>query len=295
MLQCPQILFPVDFSNRCASAVPSVRAMAARLGSKVTLLHVVFVPLTWSETGARFEMAEASLYPRTPDMERLKETSLSTLAEFAEREFGDMRPKVAVEIGDAAMNITEYAERSGAGMIMMPTHGCGFFRRYLLGSVTAKVLHDAGRPVWTDSHAGEPVSGHSGSIQSVLCAIGLDQASVEAIRWAAEFAANSNARLTVIHVVHTPESTPAGGYTAFRDLLLAHAKDEMAPLIKQAGVEAGTWAGGGPVAETIKIAAELFHADAVVIGRGHLPHTLGGLRTHAYSIIRESPCPVIRM
>ncbi len=34
-------------------------------------------------------------------------------------------------------------------------------------------------------------------------------------------------------------------------------------------------------------------AHLVVIGRGVLKQTLGRLRTHAYSIIRDSPCPVI--
>jgi hypothetical protein len=44
-------------------------------------------------------------------------------------------------------------------MILMPTHGYGPFRQMLLGSVTAKVLHDSKCPVLT-----EPIS----SQQSVL-------------------------------------------------------------------------------------------------------------------------------
>jgi nucleotide-binding universal stress UspA family protein len=34
-------------------------------------------------------------------------------------------------------------------------------------------------------------------------------------------------------------------------------------------------------------------ADLVVIGRGHTQRALGRLRTHAYSILRNSPCPVL--
>ncbi len=37
----------------------------------------------------------------------------------------------------------------------MPTHGYGPFRRFILGSVTAKVLHDADCPVWTGVHLEE--------------------------------------------------------------------------------------------------------------------------------------------
>jgi hypothetical protein len=41
-----------------------------------------------------------------------------------------------------------------------------------------------------------------------------------------------------------------------------------------------------------RIAAEV-HADLLVIGRNPAPGILGRLRTHAYSIIRQSPCPVL--
>jgi hypothetical protein len=41
---------------------------------------------------------------------------------------------------------------TGADLIMMPTYGMGSFRRHLIGSVTAKVLHDVACPVWTAAH-----------------------------------------------------------------------------------------------------------------------------------------------
>jgi hypothetical protein len=34
-------------------------------------------------------------------------------------------------------------------------------------------------------------------------------------------------------------------------------------------------------------------AQLVVIGRGHTQGGLGRIRTHSYSIIRSSPCPVL--
>jgi hypothetical protein len=39
--------------------------------------------------------------------------------------------------------------------------------------------------------------------------------------------------------------------------------------------------------------AEENPADLVVIGRGALQELFGRMRTHVYSIIRETPCPVI--
>ena len=57
--------------------------------------------------------------------------------------------------GDASEVITKYAAEHGTDLIMMPTHGYGVFRGLLLGSVTAKVLHDAVCPVWTAVHVEE--------------------------------------------------------------------------------------------------------------------------------------------
>ena len=49
----------------------------------------------------------------------------------------------------------------------------------------------------------------------------------------------------------------------------------------------------GEVGNVIRQAAVQHKADLVVIGRGHLGETLGRLRTNAYAVIRQSPCPVI--
>ena len=59
---------------------------------------------------------------------------------------------VCLAQGDAATEIVQFAMRENVDLIAMPTRGCGVFRKMLLGSVTAKVLHDASCPVWTSSH-----------------------------------------------------------------------------------------------------------------------------------------------
>jgi nucleotide-binding universal stress UspA family protein len=53
------------------------------------------------------------------------------------------------------------ARESAFDLIMMPTRGRGRFRAALLGSVTAKVLHDSACAVWTAAHAETP--GYSAS------------------------------------------------------------------------------------------------------------------------------------
>ncbi|MGA8595805.1 MAG: universal stress protein [Bryobacteraceae bacterium] len=45
--------------------------------------------------------------------------------------------------GDPAAAIVKCAQAEQVDLIMMPTHGYGPYRKFLLGSVTAKVLHDS--------------------------------------------------------------------------------------------------------------------------------------------------------
>ena len=40
MFNIKRILFPIDFSERCCSAVPFVQSVARRFGAKITLLSV---------------------------------------------------------------------------------------------------------------------------------------------------------------------------------------------------------------------------------------------------------------
>jgi nucleotide-binding universal stress UspA family protein len=61
----------------------------------------------------------------------------------------------------------------------------------------------------------------------------------------------------------------------------------------KAGTSAEVRLRGGEVAPVVHRAALDFNADLVVIGRGVLQEPLGRLRTYAYAIIRDSPCPVL--
>jgi nucleotide-binding universal stress UspA family protein len=47
------------------------------------------------------------------------------------------------------------------------------------------------------------------------------------------------------------------------------------------------------VGQFVKDKLDKSDADVLVIGRSRDTGVLGRLRTHAYALIRESPCPVI--
>ncbi len=286
MLAISKILFPVDFSERCTAAAPEVAAWAQHFKAKVTLLHAIEAPRVWYA-----DLAGAELEPlATPD-EVLKEHRSQFDAYLRDefRRLPDIDRKL--EEGNPAQVIAEYARN--ADLVMMPTHGRGPFRRFLLGSVTAKVLHDVSCPVWTDVHANVPVARHG--FKSVVCAVDLRPESVPAIRWAADFAASHNAELTLVHAIPAiagpihPEVAHICGF------IIQDARERVGKLQREAGTEAKVCIEGGKTAETIRACAVKQGAGLVVIGRGRMTETMGGLRSDAYAIIRESACPVVRV
>src|SRR5215510_13491478 len=89
------------------------------------------------------------------------------------------------------------------------THGYGPFRRFILGSVTAKVLHDADCPVFTGSHMTDSAPPEAISFNSILCAVDFGPQSDKALCWAKQMAAEYNARLTVTHALPPLEAGEA--------------------------------------------------------------------------------------
>jgi nucleotide-binding universal stress UspA family protein len=213
---------------------------------------------------------------------------------FLRSEFQSIATTRLVRQGASAEVIAEYAEKENIDLIMMPTHGYEPFRRFLLGSVTAKVLHDAKCPIWTSAHAPEspvPPAGY----RNILCAVDLTPNSLPLTLWAAEFAREHGAVLKFVHAVPAAETRVTvdieGG--RWRAFLFNVAREELAKLQTGAGTNLEAVLEGGDVARVVRRAAEENHADLVVIGRGLIHEQFGRMRTHVYSIIREASCPVI--
>jgi nucleotide-binding universal stress UspA family protein len=198
------------------------------------------------------------------------------------------------ELGDPAGVITEFAEANGVDLIMMPTHGYGPFRRLLLGSVTAKVLHDAKCPVWTGAHLEDAPALDPRNCRSVLCAVDTTPTSAPLMRWAADYAKDARATLRLVHAVSGVEAWPERQLDReFEEALRNDARTKIEQMQRAEGVETQLCVCVGGVADVVREEARRHAADLVVIGRGVLHETLGRLRTHSYGIIRQSPCPVI--
>jgi len=128
----------------------------------------------------------------------------------------------------------------------------------------------------------------------VLCAIDLGRQSCPALTLAGRLAEDFDASLTVVHALPAVHATAAVG--ADQDWRVEIARDARARIEKlqdATGTHADVIIGTDEPPRVVHDAAAKVHASLVVIGRSVRQGVLGRLRANAYSIIRQSPCPVI--
>ena len=274
-----KILLPVDFSERSLGAARYAQTLAAHYRSEITLLHVV--------TPVRYEFGALEGCAMMGEIynDRVVQAE-NILNGFLTEELAGCQVRRVLLEGEAAPKIVEFAHNEQVSLIVMPTHGYGAFRRFLLGSNTAKVLHDAECPVWTGVHIQEaPLTGPI-SIGNILCAIDLGPQTCRTLTWAAALQRVFGARMTVMHALALQE----GATTAE---LEESVRDEVKRFEQSAGVQADLLLETGDAAYTVCAAAARLAADVLVIGRGSSAGGYGRLRTHADAMIRQSPCPVV--
>ena len=284
MLSIRHILFPFDFSTQGVQAAPFVRALARRFNARVTLFSAGSPP--WDGS--------------TPDLVALSDHGARQAPRQLQSELDQALPteltgvpvdRVA-DAGDPAYRIVDFAHTHDVDLIMMPTHGVGLFRRLLLGSVAAKVLHDARCPVWTATHAEEEHG--KPHPRSVLCAVDDGEGSVGLMQWAEAFSARIGARLSLLHVVEPITDWPSLEHERARqDQFRLEARAKMESVQATAGVVAPLRVAVGDIVTAVAEDAWQEDADLVVIGRGSPSESPGRWRSHVYGISRRSPCPVL--
>ncbi len=282
-----RILLPVDFSERSACAARYARTLAARFGSEIILLHALAAPpyeLAAMETAG--SMLQELYRGRSAQVRH-------DLEGFESGELTGARVRRVVIEGDPASVIVRQAQTEDVGLIVMPTHGFGAFRRFILGSNTAKVLHDADCPVWTGVHLEAVPRECPLRCEQVLCAIDLGAQSSKTLCWAAMLASRFGARLTVVHAVAGTPAVEDAIQQSWQESIREAARLELGRLREFVHAEAEIIVEIGDAAAVICSMAQTLPADVLVIGRGSAAGVFGRLRTNAYTIIRQSPCPVV--
>jgi nucleotide-binding universal stress UspA family protein len=139
-----KILVPLDGSDLAERAVePAMTIAGQQEGGEVILLSVPIYKDILVPTTSGFDL----LLP-DQSLEQFREDVESYLNEVkAAWDRSGAQVQTLIKDGDVASVIVDTAEELGVDLIMMTTHGYSGFSRWLLGSVTERVLRSAACPV----------------------------------------------------------------------------------------------------------------------------------------------------
>jgi nucleotide-binding universal stress UspA family protein len=127
-------IVPIDFSELSFTALDQAMEIAG--DGSVHVIHVL-VELATMEPG--------NLYGTLSDENRIAAVQEHLRKRLAGPKYAGVT--LHATVGDPGREISALAEREGADLIVMPSHGYGFFKHMLLGSVAERVVRMAHCPV----------------------------------------------------------------------------------------------------------------------------------------------------
>jgi nucleotide-binding universal stress UspA family protein len=282
MLPFRKIIFPVDYSDACRAIVPHVKNAVEHFSAQLTLIHA------YGPEGLSF----IDLPLASPDLpKQVREFEQLRLRDFAQEVFPGIHAECFAELGEAGTVIHSILQRQGADLVMLPTHGRGPLRRWMLGSVATKLLHDVSCAVWTAT--GKAVaSGHT-ECKSVVCAVDESQEALSVIKAGEALAKSYGAKFAVANVLGLPPMSMEVDYAAIRNDLMLAAQHRLRETMASLKVVAPHSVVEGNIANALHDWAASHQADLLVVGRGHAQDPVGRMWSNLYAIVRESNCPVI--
>lgn len=222
----------------------------------------------------------------------LEKQQLEPLAERA-RQAG-VECEVVVRAGLPADRILAYIREREIDRIVMGTHSPGPVGKLLVGSVAESVLRHSITPVYVvGPHVAIPES-HNFSARTILCAVSLHESSEVVVRFAAELAAQHEARLVLQHVIQPQERA---------QVLAGPSLDEvetnllrLVPVELQEWVEVLTVLVSGDPTEELLYNSHAQEADLIVLGaQGASAFAAISRYGVVYKVLARAQCPVITL
>jgi|SRR3984957_4128616 len=280
------ILYPVDFSNRCVLAAHYVKVWVDRFGAALNTLHVV-------DAGALGRPPELQDEFRYNELPHLMAKRTADLKHFSDHYFGKNIAHSTVLSGGRAEQIESFVKREKIDLVMLPRNRQSLLARILHDSLTATLLERCTASVWTIEHLDDA---RPPSVNSILCAVHFERdMTLEAqnhriLQTVRELATRFQARVTFLRVIDGNEG---------REKSLAHLRaiSGAEPWLAQAhellGDSAAFLRKMGNVVSAISDTADQVAADLVVVGRTR-PGTIGlGVQGHILAINHVVRCQVL--
>ena len=296
MISIRRILVPVDFSEPSQSAVDYGLSLALQFNSRLVLAHIVpsstALIYTFPTESFAFEKEQAK-YARS---------TLPDLIPVEHRDRVDLQ--TVVKVGEVRSELLSIVKDEKIDLVVMGTHGRNAFERFLLGSLTERMLRKLNVPILTVSHldpARELRKAGPVPLRQVLYATDLSDNAAAGMKFSIELARGAGARLTVLHVLKALDTVywgAEGGYIGpeletFREDAVSRLRHSI-PDKAAEGVQINPMMiEGDPYREILRIADEE-KADLIVINlQGKTLFERALLGSTAERVIRSAHVPVL--
>ena len=261
-------------------------AQAAEFGAELILFHAYDTLIVSASETSGIRYYDYSAAART------ELNSFEPLAQLV-RQAG-IHCEVVVRPGLPADQILGFLREREVDRIVMGTHSPGPIGKLLVGSVAEAVLRTARVPVCIigpDTVDGEY---RSFGTRTILCAVSMQEASHTVAEFAAELAAQHNARLVLQHVIKPQERQQVLAGRSIDQIeadMLALVPEELASRITMQAIVVP----GDPTEELLyQAGAQL--ADLIVLG-AQGASAFAAITRHGvvYKVLAHAHCPVITL
>jgi nucleotide-binding universal stress UspA family protein len=272
------ILFPTDFSERSAAALPYAAAMARHYDAKIYLAHVVIA----EETGSVL----TAVPPPSNRISAQQEMALLDRCDL----LNGLRYEALVEEGELWDVLSRVIRDRDIDFIVLGTSGGVGFKKLIVGSVADEIIREACCPVLAVGPEVPARAQLQGDLRHILYAADFQPWSDLALSYAVSLAETNHAQLTMVHAVdpdRTSDRQLAEARRGLRQMLPADANLALPP---QFVVETGA-----PVGVILKVAADC-ECDLIVMGAremscGRPPAPLTWVTLH--QILCAARCPIL--
>lgn len=261
-------------------------AQAAEFGADLILFHAydTLVVAASEQSGIRYYDYAAAA--------RTEKNHLEPLA----RRVGEagVRCEVVVRPGLPADQILAFARERAIDRIVMGTHSPGPIGKLLVGSVAEAVLRSASTPVYIVGPDVVDASYRNFATRAVLAAVSLHETSSIVTAFAAEIAAQHNARLILQHVIRPQERAEVMAGKSIDQIeieILSMIPAELAEKIAAQAIVVP-----GDPTEELLYQSRAQQADLIILGaQGASAFAAITRQGVVYKVLAHSQCPVMTL
>jgi nucleotide-binding universal stress UspA family protein len=285
MIRFHKILCPVDFFPTSLRAFEYALKFAKNYGARVVALHVV-EPLIPTVYQPAFSVPDL-----TDELEKESKRLMQNLASRAAKAGVPLETQVG--LGDIPSEICRFVERAKIDLVVAGTHGSKGFERWLIGSVTEKLMRHCPVPLLVVGGRNKAADSLP-EIQRILATTDFSEGTAHALNYAFSIAQEAQAEVDLLHVVD--DLALIGPTANVRESLIDGVRkklDRLVPSTARSSQPRTTVAIGVPYQAILKTARK-DKAGMIVMnihGKGMLDRVLVG--STAERVVRGAACPVL--